>query len=277
MIFPPKRGEVIGARTKEPWAIMGRFASTVALYEELRPPYPAEFFRAVAECLKLSRKHALIDLGTGPGLLALGFAPYVGRIVGVDPEPGMIAAAREAAARAGREFTLIEGRAEDLGPDIGSFDLVTIGRALHWMERSALGALFARLVAPQGVVVVCSSVSAPDDRNPWLGDYDAARRAWSEESLWLDSRRGDRAHRDLASTLEGTGFHASERIRVETTHDVSIGDLARRVLTFSSSSPAALGDKVEAMLADVGRRLLPFGRDGVVTEAIVSIAQIVRR
>jgi ubiquinone/menaquinone biosynthesis C-methylase UbiE len=84
---------------------MGRFSTTVPLYEEFRPPYPLEFFRNVAERLGLSRKHALIDLGTGPGLIALGFAPYVGRIVGVDPEPAMLAAARQAAAHSARHFT----------------------------------------------------------------------------------------------------------------------------------------------------------------------------
>jgi predicted RNA methylase len=73
---------------------MGRFATTAELYEQYRPPYPAEFFQAVAQRLTLSRQHALIDLGTGPGLLALGFAPYAGRVVGVDPEPEMLAAAR---------------------------------------------------------------------------------------------------------------------------------------------------------------------------------------
>src|SRR5438105_11246615 len=98
---------------------MGRFASTVTLYEELRPAYPPAFFREVVQRLSLGKKHALIDLGTGPGLLALGFAPYVGRIVGVDPEPAMLAAAKLAAERASRPFTLIAGRAEDLGDDIG--------------------------------------------------------------------------------------------------------------------------------------------------------------
>jgi ubiquinone/menaquinone biosynthesis C-methylase UbiE len=83
---------------------MGRFASTVELYEHFRPPYPVEFFRTVAEKLKLTKRHGLIDLGTGPGLLALGFAPYVGRVVGVDPEPGMLAAARSAAQRSAREW-----------------------------------------------------------------------------------------------------------------------------------------------------------------------------
>src|SRR5215467_3764370 len=118
---------------------MGRFASTVGLYEELRPPYPPAFFAAVAQNLKLSQQHALIDLGTGPGLLALGFGRYVGRVTGVDPEPEMLAAARAAAAREGQTLTLIESRAEDLGDEIGRFDLVTIGRALHWMDETALG------------------------------------------------------------------------------------------------------------------------------------------
>src|SRR5581483_258222 len=234
---------------------MGRFASTVELYEQFRPPYPAEFFRAIADQLKLSKQHALIDLGTGPGLLALGFAPYVGRITGVDPEPAMLAAARAAAVRAGQALALVEGRAEDLPASIGRFDLVTIGRALHWMDQTALGALFDRLVAPQGSIAVCASFSAHGSRNPWLDEYGTARRAWSDEKLWSDSRQGERAHRDLASVLAGTAFHVSETIRVETAHDVSIADLAHRVLTFSSSSPAALGDRVDAMLADVEARL----------------------
>src|ERR1700759_5559632 len=111
---------------------MGRFATTAEFYEQYRPPYPAEFFHAVASKLKLDKRHALIDLGTGPGVLALGFAPYVDRAVGVDPEPAMLAAARAAAVRAGTEVTFIEGKAEDLPESIGSFDVVTIGRALHW-------------------------------------------------------------------------------------------------------------------------------------------------
>src|SRR3954468_23879908 len=116
---------------------MGRFATTVGLYEELRPPYPPVFFRSIAQKLGLGKQYALIDLGTGPGLLALGFAPYVGRIVGVDPEPAMIAAPREKPARSAQAFTLIQGKSEALPDRVGRFDVVTIGRALHWMAREA--------------------------------------------------------------------------------------------------------------------------------------------
>src|SRR5258705_8217547 len=209
---------------------MGRFATTVTLYEELRPLYPPAFFRSVARQLGLGREHALIALGTGPGLLALGFAPYVGRIVGVDPEPAMIAAARTAAARASRALTLIEAKAEALPADIGSFDVVTVGRALHWMDRDAALALFERLVAAQGVVIVCSSHSAADGRNPWLHEYNKARRAWSQESLWSESGSGKRTHRDLAAFFRGTRFHAADLIKKQTSHWINVIDLASRVL-----------------------------------------------
>jgi SAM-dependent methyltransferase len=249
---------------------MGRFATTVPLYEEFRPPYPLEFFRNVAERLGLSKEHALIDLGTGPGLIALGFAPYVGRIVGVDPEPAMLAAARQAAAHSARDFTLIESKAEALPGDIGTFDTVTIGRALHWMDRDAMAQLFERLVAPEGAIVVCASRSAADSRNPWLDDYNKARRFWS------GSGSGERHREVLGADLRGTRFHVSDVITVETSHQISVTSLACRMLTFSTSSPEILGDKAEAMLRDVQERLLPFSREGLLTEVLVSTAQVAR-
>jgi len=56
-----------------------------------------------------------------------------------------------------------------------------------------------------------------------------------------------------------------------------VRDLARRVLTFSSSSPAALGEKADDMLRDVEQRLVPYGRDGIISEIVVSAAQIATR
>jgi Methyltransferase domain len=256
---------------------MGRFATTASLYEHLRPPYPPEFFSTVTETLALSKRHTLIDLGTGPGLLALGFAPYVGRIVGVDPEPLMIVAAREAAARAGQDFALIEGKAEDLPEDIGRFDVVTIGRALHWMERGATLALLDRILANDGSILICASFSAADERNPWLDTYDATRKAWADKGREPAGGRGARLHRELAAFLDGSPFHVASQIRVETSHTIGIADMARRVLTYSSSSPAVLGDKVDAMLADVETRLAPLTQDGRITEVVVSTAQVVRR
>ncbi|MET4387435.1 SAM-dependent methyltransferase [Bradyrhizobium sp. F1.4.3] len=256
---------------------MSRFASTASLYEHLRPPYPPEFFRSVAQKLGLSKRCALIDLGTGPGLLALGFAPYVGHIVGVDPEPAMLEAARRAAARAGHALALIEGKAETLAPDIGSFDVVSVGRALHWMDRDPTLAVLDRLVARDGAITICASFPATDGRNPWLDGYNEARRCWSPVQLWEEAGRGTRAHRDLPAFFRGSAFQPTESVAVETSHTVGVQDLARRTLTYSSSSPDALGENVEAMLRDVEKHLTSFSRDGMIAETIVSTAQIVKR
>ena len=256
---------------------MGRFASTASTYEHLRPPYPGEFFRSVAQKLGLSERCALIDLGTGPGLLALGFAPYVGRIVGVDPETAMLAAARQAAARAGQALTLIEGKAETLASDVGTFDIVTIGRALHWMDRDATLARLDGLVARDGTILICASFSVTDGRNPWLDGYNEIRRRWSPANLWEEAGRGTRTHRDLPAFFRGSAFAPTEIVAVETSHTVSMQDLAQRTLTYSSSSPEALGDNVEAMLRDVESHLASLSRDGLIAETIVSTAQIVKR
>ncbi|MBR0734309.1 methyltransferase domain-containing protein [Bradyrhizobium japonicum] len=256
---------------------MGRFASTASLYEHLRPPYPSEFFRSVAHALGLTKQSSLIDLGTGPGLLALGFGPYVGRVVAVDPEPEMIEAARRAAAGAGRDITLIEGKAETLAPDIGSFDVVTIGRALHWMDRDLTLALLDRLVAHDGAIAICASFSATDGRNPWLDGYNEARRRWSPAKLWEEADRGTRTHRDLPAFFRGSSFQPAELVSIETSHLVGLHDLAERTLTYSSSSPEALGENADAMLRDVGQHLAPFSRDGAIAETVVSTAQIVKR
>ena len=247
---------------------MGRFATTAALYEQFRPPYSPEFFRAVVERLKLGKQHALIDLGTGPGLLALGFAPHVGRIVGVDPEPAMLEVAARAATRAGHDLALIESTAEALPREVGSFDVVTIGRALHWMDRDLIGPLLQRLVAPGGVVLVCSARSATDGRNVWLDAYNEARRHWSGTTERTNYRP------DLAAILADTRFRIGETIAVEGSHELTASDLAHRVLTLSGSSPAILSDKVDAMLHDVEQRMLPFSRAGLLREVVVANADV---
>jgi SAM-dependent methyltransferase len=209
--------------------------------------------------------------------LALGFAAYVGSVVGVDPEPAMLDAARAAAASAGHALALIEGKAETLAPDIGTFDFVTIGRALHWMDREATLARLDRLVARDGAILICASFSATDGRNAWLDGYNEARRRWSPAKLWEEAGRGTRTHRDLPAFFRGSAFQPTELVAVETSHLVSVQDLTQRVLTFSSSSPDALGENVDAMLRDVGGCLATFSHDGMIAETIVSTAQIAIR
>lgn len=246
---------------------MGRFETTAQTYAAHREPYPPEFFSAVAGALKLDGRAALLDLGTGPGLLALGLAPYVGRIVGIDPEPAMIAEARRAAAAARVEFRVIEGRAEDVPADLGPFDLVAIGRALHWLDRDATLAAFDRILAPGGRILICGSSPFADETNPWRPAYESVLVAWGE------TREG-RHHRLHENWFEGSRF--AEIAKVTTTHRQAIGphDLVERALTRSTSSPAILGSRIQAFRADMLKALAPFFPNGVADEVIEARAAI---
>jgi len=246
---------------------MGRFETTAQTYAAHREPYPPAFFSAVAKALNLTGREALIDLGTGPGLLALGFAPYVGRIVGIDPEPAMIAEARRAAATAKVKFPVIDGCAEDVPADLGPFDLVTIGRALHWMDRDATLATFDRILAPGGRILICGSSPFADEKNPWRPAYESVLVAWGE------TREG-RHHRLHENWFEGSRF--AEIAKITTTHRQAIGpqDLVERALTRSTSSPAVLGSRIQAFRADMLTALMPFFPGGVADEVIESRAAV---
>ena len=137
--------------------------------------------------------------------------------------------------------------------------------------------LFRSLVTRDGAILICASFSATDGRNPWLDGYSEARRRWSPAQLWEEAGRGSRTHRDLPAFFRGSAFQPAELVTVETSHAVSVQDLAQRTLTYSSSSPDALGENVEAMLHEVEERLAAFSRDGMIAETIVSTAQIVKR
>ena len=69
----------------------------------------------------------VLDVACGTGIVARRAASRVGpagRVLGVDPHPGMLAVARAAAAAEGVAIEWREGRAESLPVDDAAFDLV---------------------------------------------------------------------------------------------------------------------------------------------------------
>src|SRR5580698_9939221 len=100
-------------------------------YRQYRKPYLPQFFAAVAKAIPLTCQESLLDLGCGTGEVALGFAPYVARLTGMDLEDPMLAEAARRAEAAGCHIRLIHSRVEDAPAELGRFELITMGRA-HW-------------------------------------------------------------------------------------------------------------------------------------------------
>jgi SAM-dependent methyltransferase len=247
---------------------MGRFASTVEFYARYREPYPPEFFQKVAEQIGLRGVESLLDIGCGPGMLAIGFSTFVGSCTGLDPEPGMIAAAEAAAADAGVPLSLIHGRIEEF-PMAEGYDVITIGRALHWLERGATLTMLERILAPEsGRILICRTSGVETPETPWVKPYRKVRSAWASGP----AEKQYRIHPE--EWFADSCFSAMGEISVTERRQVTVADLIGRALSRSNTSPEVVGEGQEQFKKEIEAVLTPFSRGGVLTEQIVARASI---
>jgi ubiquinone/menaquinone biosynthesis C-methylase UbiE len=249
---------------------MGRFDSTVPYYSRYREPYPAAFFATIAERLHFTGCERLADIGCGPAPLAIGFSNYVGSCTGIDPEPAMLAAAREQAAASGITLNLIEARIEQLQQRLEQFDILTIGRALHWMEPESTLQVLDGIIVKGGSILICGATPPPGPTNPWLEPYNEVR------SHWVDHRGEERYASDAEQRFSGSRFHFVERIVVSTTQTVTIEELVRRSLSRSTTSPQVLGERLLEFAEALAAAVRPFASDGVLREEIHASARVFR-
>src|SRR5579883_2489363 len=145
----------------------GRFQSTAAFYDRYRLDYPPRLLARVAALAGLAAGDPVLDLGTGTGMLAIGFARLGMAVTGLDPEPAMLAIAAERAKAARVTVDFAKGGSADLRPDMGPFRLVTMGRSFHWMDRAATLAMLDRIVDRGGGVVLFHDAHPPVEENGW--------------------------------------------------------------------------------------------------------------
>jgi ubiquinone/menaquinone biosynthesis C-methylase UbiE len=77
------------------------FKGTAWYYSRCRPGYPEPFIRHVVERFQLDGQGRVLDPACGTSQLTLPLARHCEEIVGMDPEPEMLAEATAQAAAAG--------------------------------------------------------------------------------------------------------------------------------------------------------------------------------
>jgi hypothetical protein len=190
--------------------------------------------------------------------------------LGVDVETEMLEAARVEAARAGVHVDLIQARIEDLPADIGVFQAVTIGRALHWFDRDDALVALDRIVAEDGWIAICGTKGHSAAGQGWTGKFHDVRRAWSsnpDENCY---------HINYEEWFRGSRFRKVEDVEVTETQQVTVADLIGRALSMSTTSPEVLGDGRPAFEAAMREALEPLSNGGIFDERISAVAMILR-
>jgi SAM-dependent methyltransferase len=126
-----------------------------------RPPYSAALEATLTAELGLDGTGQLLDVGSGPGVLAVRLAGLFDEIVGLEPDAEMLADAAGRADEAGVDnVRWVQARAEELGRDgeLGlqpaSVRLVTFGQSYHWTSGEPVAEVVYDLLVPGGSVVL---------------------------------------------------------------------------------------------------------------------------
>ena len=241
------------------------YRGSAPFYSRGRLPYAPGMVEALTHAIGLDGSGRLIDVGCGPGVVALQFASAFAEVVGVDADGEMIAEATAEAKRLGVEnarwFTL---RAEKLPAGLGSFRVATLAQSFHWMDRERVASTLRSMLESSGALVLVQAYTR-QDVDP-IGPMPHPRPPWEEITevvrgyLGSETRAGqglrDWDQREHAEFLRHwftgpTDVAVPDGRMLTRTADQVIAAL----YSVSSSAPHLFGDRLAAFETDV-RQLL---------------------
>jgi SAM-dependent methyltransferase len=203
-----------------------RFSDRVADYVKYRPHYHPELIRVLKDAFDLDKGWTVADLGSGTGLSSERFLECGCRVLGVEPNREMRAAAEKLYAGL-PNFKSVDGRAEASGIESESVDLYLSGQAFHWFDKARARAEALRMLrAPKRALLMWNDWERGD--SPFLSDYGA----------FLDLRMPEHKaadHRDLTEA-DFNGFFGSarwEKVELRNPRSVDFEGLRGRLLSAS--------------------------------------------
>jgi SAM-dependent methyltransferase len=123
------------------------FSVIASHYASARPEYPPALFEWIASIAPA--RDRVWEAGCGSGQATRGLASWFATVYASDPS-----AAQIAQARAPENVVFAVEPAETCGLPDASVDAVCVAQALHWFDRPRFFAECARVLKPNGVLVV---------------------------------------------------------------------------------------------------------------------------
>ncbi|MCZ0990423.1 class I SAM-dependent methyltransferase [Streptomyces diastatochromogenes] len=249
---------------------MNAFAGTSSYYRRLRPGIPVELAALLDAAAPVGSPRRLLDVGTGPGLVAHALLRYFDDLFAVDSDTAMLAEAEtmlQSAVSASHRLQIRHTRAEDFVPPEGwRPHLVTCCRVFHWLDQRRFLDRLSEYVAPDGVVAVFS------DRSLWTADneWQQAARAVVREFLGEHRRAGAGVFGPpgppFADVLRASAFCDVTTTVIPVHREWIIAKVTGYLYSTSFAAPQLFGDRRRAFETALEDALAPFTTGGVLTE-----------
>ncbi|GAB4213419.1 MAG: class I SAM-dependent methyltransferase [Roseiflexaceae bacterium] len=235
------------------------YSRIVENYRRYRPRYPQQLVEWLrAEC-GLAPGHVVADVGAGTGQLAELFLQNGQRVYAVEPNQEMLAAA-EQELRAYPAFSGVAAPAEATTLPDASVDFVVVGNAFHWFDHGQVRREFARLLRPDGWVVLLWNLER-NNGTPFAAAFEQVWRSYIDPA----ARFATSSERTLPGYL--TDFFGAGNLRQASFDNRQVCDFAAlKGLMLSFLKAPQPGDPHhEAMLADLDTLFATYQQNGAVT------------
>ena len=178
-----------------------RFSSRVKNYVRYRPGYPSQIIDLLRRECALTPGAVVADIGSGTGIFSELLLENGNPVYGIEPNPEMRAAGERLLAKYPR-FTSVDGTAEATTLPAASVGYVTAAQAFHWFDRARTRAEFARILHPDGWVVLIWN-DRHVDSTAFLRDYEALLQTFATDYAEVQHKE-----LDLARVCEFVGTDA---------------------------------------------------------------------
>jgi SAM-dependent methyltransferase len=234
-----------------------RFSSRVENYIKYRPDYPKPILALLRRDCGLTPASVIADIGSGTGISSRLFLANGNRVYGVEPNPEMRQGAEQALTKYQRFVSLPATAEATTLPDAG-VDFVVAGQAFHWFDVAKARVEFARILKPDGWVVLMWNERHVSD-TLFLRNYERILKTYCPEYAEVDHRRVDA--RTLHKFFGRRGFRFAHFDNVQ---QFDFEGVLGRLLS-SSYAPEPGQPNHEPMLAELRRVFDAYQSGGHVT------------